>query len=89
MTIHDLKCWPEPFQGVVDARKLFEFRRDDRGFKVADLLLLREWEPARGDYTERMLMVRVTWIERGPAWDIPEGHVVMSILPVRLEVTNR
>ena len=88
MTIHDLKCWPGPFQATIDARKLHEFRRDDRGFKDGDLLLLREWEPNRADYTGRMLIVRVTYLSRGPEWDIPEGHVVMSVLTVRLEMRS-
>ncbi len=44
-TVHALKCWPEPFAAVRDGRKRFEFRKDDRGFAVGDVLELKEWEP--------------------------------------------
>lgn len=45
MTTHELKTWPEPFAAMVDGRKAFEIRRDDRNFAVGDALLLREYEP--------------------------------------------
>lgn len=88
MKVHDLKCWPEPFQAIVDARKRHEFRRDDRAFEVGDLLLLREWNPDRADYTGRMLMVQALYISRGPEFDLPAGYAVISIQPIRLEMAS-
>ena len=44
--IHFLKCWPEYFQAVRDEEKTFEIRKDDRGFKVGDLIVLREFDPS-------------------------------------------
>jgi hypothetical protein len=45
--IHELKTWPEPFAALAAGLKTFEFRRDDRGFAVDDVLVLREWAPHR------------------------------------------
>ena len=90
MRVHDLKCWPGPFEAVLSGSKRDEFRRDDRAFEVGDLLLLREWTPSEigADYTGRMALLWVTHLSRGPEWGIPEGHVVMSIAEARVQLTG-
>src|SRR5690606_28445539 len=45
---HDLKCWPEPFRAIVAGAKRHEFRRDDRGYALGDVLYLYEWDPSPG-----------------------------------------
>lgn len=45
--VHELKTWPEPFAETLGWRKHFEFRRDDRGFELGNLLVLKEWRPRR------------------------------------------
>jgi hypothetical protein len=61
---HDLKTWPDYFQAIADGAKTFEIRIDDRGFKVGDVLLLREWDHKRFVYTGRSLRRRVTHVLR-------------------------
>ena len=74
-TRHELKTWPEFFQAMVDGRKQFELRRNDRDFQVGDELLLREWGPINysheenksqtfgdGAYTGREALVRVDYV---------------------------
>lgn len=82
--VHELKTWPEPFQALVDGRKTFEIRQDDRGgFKVDDVLKLEEYEPPSlgdpgvGRYTGRWLRRKVTYIARG--WGLPDGLVVLAL----------
>lgn len=88
MRTHELKCWPEPYDAIVAGTKRFEFRRDDRGFAVGDILVLRKWNPsagpggyyfrddATGDYPS--ITARVTYILVG-RHGVPDGFVVMSI----------
>lgn len=45
MTTHELKTHPAPFSRTIDGLKMFEIRKDDRGFKTGDALMLREWAP--------------------------------------------
>jgi hypothetical protein len=84
MQIHELKTWPGAFEPTRLGKKTAEFRKDDRGFKVGDLLLLREWRPDRGQYTGLSALFEVTDIQWGPLWGIPEGYVMMSIAPRRI-----
>lgn len=42
---HTLKCWPEYFAPVKEGKKTFEIRKDDREFKVGDVLELKEFQP--------------------------------------------
>lgn len=92
MRTHALKCWPEPFDAIVAGKKRFEFRRDDRGFAVGDILRLQKWDPSRGpggyyfkDEDSEVgdpgcypsIDVRVTYILR--SFGVPDGYVVMSI----------
>jgi len=87
--VHELKCWPDPFQAILDGRKRFEFRRDDRGYAVGDILDLHEWDPHTRYYRRvevdgisvyRAHRVLVTYILRGQH-GVPDDFVVMSIEP--------
>lgn len=93
--IHELKTWPAPFAAIRARAKKHEIREDDRGYQVGDHLRLQEWIPRHdhpdcgplykcyspdGRYSGEVQLVRVTHIDRGPSWGLPEGVVVMSIL---------
>jgi hypothetical protein len=56
--IHDLKSWPEFFGPVLEGRKTFELRKNDRNFMVGDILWLREWEPRTAKYSGREIRKR-------------------------------
>jgi len=78
--LHDLKTWPEFFGGLWAGAKTFEIRRDDRGFVRGDVLLLREWH-ARGGYTGRLVVARVTYV-LPVAPGLEPGFVLLSIREV-------
>lgn len=48
MAEHVLKTWPNAFDAVVNDKKKFEWRKDDRGFEVGDNLVLKKWDPQGG-----------------------------------------
>jgi hypothetical protein len=88
MTEHDLKTWPEYFQAIVEGKKPFEYRLNDRDYQVGDVLHLREFVPPTDPenlqdvayYTGRTLKRTVTYIlddKLGPT--MKAGFVVMGL----------
>lgn len=75
--IHELKCEPAYYTQVRDGSKPFELRKDDRGYKRGDLLILREWDPEPGMYTNYVTVAIVTCVIRGE-W-LQEGYVALGI----------
>jgi hypothetical protein len=62
---HELKSWPEFFEPVLRRTKNFELRKNDRGYKIGDVLLLREWEPKTKIYTGRECRRTVEYVLEG------------------------
>lgn len=69
MRTHILKCWTEQFAEVRSGRKTFEFRRDDRGFAVGDVLDLRDFDPVGMMYSGLPDSKRNKSGVRGVSWD--------------------
>lgn len=90
---HDLKLWPKYFDAVLAGHKTFEWRLNDRDFKVGDHVLLREWDPqhveedGRGGprgYTGREVRFAI-----GYMLPVENNFVVFSLVkPKRLSLTN-
>jgi len=62
---HKLKIWPLYFVAMLEGKKSFELRRNDRNFKVGDYLILEEWEPSTKQFTGACLTRRVDYILQG------------------------
>lgn len=85
MKTHDLKCDSEYFQAVVDGLKPFELRKNDRSFRVGDVIHLRETEyPSSAMavgrpllYTGRELYGDIEYIMAHPA--LVSGYVAMTV----------
>ena len=63
--VHHLKTWPQFFEKVASGEKTFEIRKNDRDFKVGDVLVLREFDiygGVDGTYTGREYRCTVTYI---------------------------
>lgn len=65
MARHGLKTWPEFYEKVEDGSKTFELRKNDRGFKVGDTLVLQEWDPIKKEFTGRQLERTVSYMLEG------------------------
>lgn len=53
--IHRVKTLPRYFQPIIERRKPFEIRKNDRNYKEGDSVFLNEWE--NGEYTGRVCIV--------------------------------
>jgi len=73
---HELKIRPDYFNAVFEGRKKFELRRNDRNFKIGDLLVLREW--TESGYTGRNINCRVDYILEGYEGLDPD-YVILSM----------
>jgi len=79
MTTHDLKCWIDPFNAVASGKKRFEFRLNDRNYKVGDELILREWDPVNKCYTGRPVIRRYITYILTEGFGLPDGYCIMSL----------
>lgn len=77
---HELKTHPEPYTDIFNGIKTFEYRKNDRNFKVGDTLTLKKYDPDTGSYfTGCTQWVRVTHVIYGPNFGIPDGYCIMYI----------
>lgn len=73
---HELKILPEYFEAVASGRKQFEIRKNDRDYKVGDLLTLHEHDPWEDEHTGNSYTVKITYITD---YAQQPGYVVMGI----------
>lgn len=76
--IHALKQAPEYFEAVLDGRKTFEVRQNDRDYREGDLLALNEYD--ENGYTGRCCLVKIDYILSDARY-CRDGYVTMSIKP--------
>lgn len=78
---HQLKCDVQFFPAVWDGSKPFEVRRNDRDYRVGDVLLLDEYNPVPGCSTGRVAMRAVTYVLSHEEFScgLQPGYVVMGL----------
>lgn len=79
LTEHNIKIKPKYFTDVKNKLKTFEYRVNDRNYKVGDILNLQEYENDR--YTGYVLQVEVTYILKDEY--VNENYVIMSIYLIK------
>lgn len=92
---HELKTDPAVFDAVEAGLMTVNIRKDDRGYRVGDVLCLRKTlytgaEMAAGKllhYVDGELDVMVSHILRGPIYGLQEGWVLLSIQ--RIDIAHR
>jgi hypothetical protein len=77
--VHELKCWPEPFEAVAQGRKPYEVRKFDRDFRVGDALMLQRWDPKTKEYSGTAALVPITYMTPGGEWGLPEDICVLGL----------
>jgi hypothetical protein len=76
---HTLKILPRYFEPVVKGVKTFEIRKDDRGFRVGDTLVLREYDFESNQSTGRECKRVITYKFDGGLFGVAEGFCVLAI----------
>jgi len=62
MKTHDLKTIQPYFDEVLNNSKTFEIRKNDRDFKVCDLVVLHEYDPNTKTYSGRKITGDITYV---------------------------
>ena len=89
---HELKCWPQFFRVLLDGTKTFDVRKDDRDFRVGDLITFKEYDPLDDDFVEggqvagysgRSVDLKIVYIFRGEdcpgMWLLQQNVVVLGL----------
>ncbi|HZR35154.1 MAG TPA: DUF3850 domain-containing protein [Nevskia sp.] len=80
--IHKVKIWPAPFRDVVERRKSFEVRKNDRDYQPGDVLWLEEFNPQSAELTGRSQLVDIDYVLRAGEYGLPgieQGFAVLGI----------
>jgi hypothetical protein len=77
--IHELKSVGASFEDIVSGKKKCDFRKNDRGYKVGDALLLKQYSALTGNYTGQEANVEITYIQPGGMFGIPQKYCILGI----------
>lgn len=78
MKVHHVKAHPEIYREVVNGSKNFEYRKNDREYMAGDKIVLCEWGEL--GYTGRQCEALIGYVLYGPAFGVPVGYCVFSLL---------
>lgn len=59
---HFIKIEPQYFLHVINKIKKFEIRKNDRKYKIGDIVVLQEYKKETNAYTGRTAIIEITYI---------------------------
>lgn len=80
--VHELKTWTEYFLLMVNGKKSFELRKNDRDFRVGQELLLKEYDKESEKCTGRVLQCKITYVLKGEEaenFGLKKGYCIMGL----------
>lgn len=83
MELYELKILPKYYKKVREGEKRFELRKDDRNFKVGDIVRLCEHDGIA--YTGRDSLYEILYKLDGGEYGLQKGYCILSIKPYRSE----
>jgi hypothetical protein len=87
--VHDIKCWPEYFHALADGLKTFELRKNDRDYRVCDLLRIHLYDPDHGHATGiQPLMFEISYMLADERFGLRPGYSVLGLRDVRAASTS-
>ena len=60
--LRTMRCYY--FEALFDGTKTFDLRLANFDCKVGDIIVFKEWDPIKHDYTGRMLEKQITYVLR-------------------------
>ena len=77
---HHLKCETEYYQAIERKEKMFEVRKNDRNFKIGDMIYLKETMKITAEETGREQgPFEITFIIHGGIFGIHKDYCVMQL----------
>ena len=80
--VHELKTQEAYFKAIASGEKLFELRKNDRGFLVGHELLLREYNQYTQTYTGKTLRRKINYLLSGSEaeeFGLKPGYCIMGL----------
>jgi len=74
---HELKILPKYYDEIIQGKKDFEIRKNDRDFKEGDVVILKEF--VDGNCTGNYIKAIIDYIFHGGSYGLEKGYCVFSV----------
>jgi hypothetical protein len=79
MKTHLLKTIQPYFDDISLGKKPFELRKNDRNFKLGDIILLIEYNPVSDQIIPKIIATRVTYFMGDNHAGIEQGYCILGV----------